>query len=112
MTRSGVKLIINLCRSCIGEGRYRAARVLITGLLVLFCRTNLLLAQYATPSTLDPKTYLSRSGEFALEVDPSAMNGQGEGSYRLTKKGKPVWAAKHPFTLWEAIVTDDGSVAG
>src|SRR5262245_8317809 len=61
---------------------------------------------------LNPRTYTSPSGQFKLEVDPSTMYGQGEGSYRVTRDGKPVWSATHPFTLWEAEITDDGTVAG
>ena len=64
------------------------------------------------PPVLNPKTYKSPSAEFELFVDPSTMNGQGEGTYRLTRKGKVVWSGKHPFTLWEAGVTDVGIVAG
>ncbi len=61
---------------------------------------------------LNPKTYTSPSGEFQLHVDPSTMYGQGKGAYRLTRKGAEVWSGEHPFTLWDAAVTDDGVVAG
>lgn len=40
------------------------------------------------------------------------MHGQGEGSYRLARAGAEVWAKKLPFTLWQAAVTDDGTVVG
>lgn len=64
------------------------------------------------PPILDPKTYCSPGGQYQLEVDPSTMYGAGEGSYRVTRKGAEVWAAKHFFTFWEAAITDDGVVAG
>ena len=57
------------------------------------------------PPVLNPKAYSSPSGEFELEVDPSTMHGQGEGTYRLMRQGKEVWSGKRPFTLWEAGVT-------
>jgi hypothetical protein len=69
-------------------------------------------ASEGPPAVLNVKTYTSPSGEFSLEVDPSTMHGQGEASYRLSRGGKEVWAAKHPFTFWEAVVNDDGTVAG
>ncbi|HEY8747496.1 MAG TPA: hypothetical protein VIM11_05965, partial [Tepidisphaeraceae bacterium] len=64
------------------------------------------------PPILNPKVYLSPSGEFALTVDPSTMHGQGEASYRRRQKGREIWSGKRPFTLWEAAVTDQGVVAG
>lgn len=69
-------------------------------------------ASEAPPPIINPKTYSSPSGEFALEVDPSTMYGQGEARYRLTRGGKEVWTATHPFTFWEAAVTDEGASAG
>jgi hypothetical protein len=61
---------------------------------------------------LNPQNYSSPSGAFVLEVDPSDPKGRGEGTYRLTKNGEEVWAAKHPFTFFNAGVTDDGISAG
>ncbi len=62
--------------------------------------------------TLDPKTYKSPSGEYELRVDPSTIYGQGKGTYRMTRTGTEVWAGEMPITLWEALVADDGTVAG
>lgn len=62
--------------------------------------------------TLDPYTVRSPAGTFALAVTPSNMDGAGEASYVLTRDGKPVWQGTRPFTLWEAAVTDDGTVCG
>ena len=56
-------------------------------------------ASEGPPPVLNPKTYASMSGEFRLEIDPSTMHGQGEGAYRLMRRGKEAWTAKHPFTL-------------
>jgi len=63
-------------------------------------------------AVLNPRAYVSPSGVFKLEVEPGTMYGQGEGMHRLTRQGKEVWSGKHPFTLWEAAVCDDGTVAG
>jgi hypothetical protein len=62
--------------------------------------------------TLNPKTYKSALGAYALRVDPSTMYGQGEGRYRMTHDGAEVWAKTLPFTLWDCAVGDDGIVAG
>jgi hypothetical protein len=64
------------------------------------------------PRVLNPKTYLSPSGQYALLVDPSDMYGRFGASYRLTRQGREVWSGQRPFTLWEAAVTDAGVVGG
>jgi len=61
---------------------------------------------------LDPTTYVSPSGEYALFVDPSERSGAGEGRYRFTQKGEELWSGSRPWTLREADVADDGLVAG
>jgi sugar lactone lactonase YvrE len=66
----------------------------------------------APPPVLDPKTYVSPSGRFTLLVDPSAMEGRGRATYRLSQDGREVWRAEKPFSLWNARVTDDGVVGG
>ncbi|MGD8452732.1 MAG: hypothetical protein PVJ57_13010 [Phycisphaerae bacterium] len=69
-------------------------------------------AQRGGAVILDPKTYTSPSGRYALYVDPSTIYGSGAGTYRLTRDGVEVWAGTRLLTLWEAEVTDDGTVAG
>jgi sugar lactone lactonase YvrE len=81
-------------------------------LILLIAISALAYASEGPPVVLNAKTYASRSGEFSLEVDPSTMYGQGEAAYRLSRGGKEVWAAKQPFTFWEAVVSDDGTAAG
>jgi hypothetical protein len=61
---------------------------------------------------LNPKTYTSPSGAYVLDVDPGTIYGLGEGTYRLTRDGAEVWAGTRPFTLREAVITDNGFVAG
>src|SRR3954454_1374798 len=61
---------------------------------------------------LNPKIYASPSGRYMLFVDPSDPRGRGKASYRMSVDGKAAWSAEKPYTLWEAGVTDDGSVAG
>jgi len=63
-------------------------------------------------TVLNAKEYDSPSGAYRLRVDPGNRYGAGKAAYRLTKGGKEVWSGERPFTLWEAGVTDDGTVAG
>lgn len=62
--------------------------------------------------TVDPTTYKSPSGAFALVVDPSQPGGAGKATYRLTRRGTVIWEGERPFTLWGAGVADDGTVGG
>jgi sugar lactone lactonase YvrE len=64
------------------------------------------------PDPLNPKEYVSPSGDYRLRVDPSDRYGKGKARYRLTKKGVEVWAGERPFTLWRAGVADNGTVGG
>jgi hypothetical protein len=61
---------------------------------------------------LDPRTDVSASGRFALHVEPSTPAGRGKASYRLERDGAEVWSGERPWTLWESVVADDGTVAG
>ncbi len=61
---------------------------------------------------LNPQSYASPSSEYALFVDPSDLHGRGKAAYKLTRDGQEVWSAEKPYTLQEAVVADDGSVAG
>ncbi len=63
-------------------------------------------------SVLNPTTHTSPSGQYELFVDPSAMNGSGPATYRLTRAGEEVWSGERPFSLWEAEVTDSGAIVG
>lgn len=62
--------------------------------------------------TLNPKTYTSPNGEFALRVEPTNPEGAGPARYEVKRKGKPVWHGEESFTLWDAAITDTGVVAG
>lgn len=61
---------------------------------------------------MNPKTYVSPSKEYTLSVNPGDREGIGAATYRLSRKSRTVWEGKRPFTLWQAGVTDDGTVAG
>jgi len=84
---------------------------LLSLLLLLAAHPNLKAIQ-SLPPILNPKTYTSPSGEFVLHVNPSDREGKGAATYRLTRKGVVAWSGVRPFTLWDAGVTDDGTVAG
>lgn len=68
--------------------------------------------QVGPPPVLNPETYLSSSGVYALHVDPSDINGCGPADYRFTKNGEIVWKSRLDFTLWGAVVINSGCVAG
>lgn len=61
---------------------------------------------------LQPATYASPSGLWRLHVDPIERSGTSGADYAMTFDGTGVWQARHPFTLWEACVTDEGRVGG
>lgn len=63
-------------------------------------------------TVLNPRTYRAPAARYALTVDPGDRYGRGEAAYRLTEGTTECWSATLPFTLWEAAVTDDGTVAG
>jgi hypothetical protein len=61
---------------------------------------------------LQPASHESPSGLWRLRVDPVERTGASGADYAMTLDGTPVWEARHPFTLWEACVTDQGRVGG
>ena len=69
-------------------------------------------ASGSLPPPLNPKTYYSPSGHFALHVDPSQRQGKGPADYRLLMDGQEVWSGERPFTFRNACVLDDGTVKG
>jgi hypothetical protein len=81
-------------------------------LLVLLLTATPVGAQYGRADDLQPKTYTSPSGEFVLSVDPSQRSGAGKALYALKRNGTVVWSAEHPFTLWDAVLADDGTTGG
>jgi hypothetical protein len=64
------------------------------------------------PEAFNIMTYVSPSGRFELEVDPSEFSGVGPGDCVLKNNGSVIWKARLPFTFHEAQVLDDGTVAG
>lgn len=64
------------------------------------------------PELLDPTTVTSASGAHELRIDPSSQDGSGPGVHELRSGGERRWRLELPFTLWRAVVTDAGTVAG
>lgn len=87
------------------------ARGLIVALVALSVSGRSHGAQRGAPAC-EPRTNRSESGEFELDVDPSSRHGAGPARYGLRRQGKEVWSSALPLTLWEAVVADDGCVAG
>jgi hypothetical protein len=68
-----------------------------------------LLAQF---DPVQPHTYRSPSGRWSLHVEPHERDGFGDADYALAHGELEVWRASEPFTLWDALVDDEGRVAG
>lgn len=64
------------------------------------------------PDLLNPTTYRSPSGEYACTVDPTQRDGSGPANYQMQRHGTHVWTGTRDVTLQDAIVTDDGRLAG
>lgn len=71
-----------------------------------------LLLALAPALELQPKTYASPSGLWTLRVEPATREGTGAADYVMTGGSKEAWRARHPFALWDVVVTDDGRVGG
>lgn len=69
-------------------------------------------SRICTGETLNPKTYHSVSGAFSLLVDPSNPEGAGSSIAELRMNGATAWRREFEFTLWDAAVSDDGSIFG
>jgi hypothetical protein len=93
--------------------RVSLSRVVLPIVLAVFVSADQCVhAQFFFREILNPKTYRSPSGAYAIAIDPSDRRGAGKASYRLTHFDKLVWAKQLPFTLWKAGVTDKGEVGG
>jgi sugar lactone lactonase YvrE len=81
---------------------------------MLWIPTVVLAVGAVTPrlQELQPKTYSSPSGRWTLRVEPTERSGTTEADDTLIGGEREAWHARHPFALWDAIVTDDGRVAG
>ena len=91
-------------------------RKVVAGMIVataLICMSSVSWASLAGPRpSVNPATYSSLSGEFALSVNPTDLFGRGPADYRFTKNGTVVWAKRLPFTLYGAGVTNSGRMIG
>jgi hypothetical protein len=87
-------------------------RLVAFACIVILASAGSVGASMAPPPTLNPATYKSPSGAYALFVDPSDIYGRYGGKYRVTKNGKEIWSTTLPFTFWQAAITDSGVVAG
>jgi DNA-binding beta-propeller fold protein YncE len=81
-------------------------------LACLFAVASAGLAMEGPPPILDPYTVTSPSGGWTLHVNPTDLLGRGPAGYRMERRGELTWTNQLPFTLWEAVVADDGRVAG
>src|SRR5687768_17442822 len=86
-------------------------RVLFATLLLQVLAAESRAQRLPTPA-LNPRRYASPSGELTLLVDPSDRQGRGSAKYRLEKNGKELWSGEKPYTLYDAVVANDGTAAG
>lgn len=89
-----------------------AKRVLCLFFCLLTMAFDACFATEFSPPVLNPKTYVSPSGVYALAVDPTDLYGRGPADYRFTKDGKTIWENRLPYSLWEVVVADSGQVGG
>ncbi len=89
----------------------KTAAAALLGLVFSALASGLCSASEGPPPVLDPKTYVSPSGAYSLLVNPSDLLGRGPADYQFTKNGKVLWEKRLPFTMWDAAVADNGSVA-
>ena len=61
---------------------------------------------------LNPRTYTSPSGQYAVFIDPGDIYGRNGATYEFKKNGKTQWSKKLPVTLWEANISDNGLIGG
>jgi len=83
----------------------------ILALCILLLGANCALAFSEQPA-VNPRSYHSASGKYALYVDPSDRDGRGPAFYRLSTKKGVVWSGTLPFTFTQAIVSERGVFAG
>ena len=69
-------------------------------------------AQQELPPPLQPYSCTSPDGHWVLQVDPTCRDGGGAGRYRSVRDGIDIWSGEKPWTFHEALVTDQGIVAG
>ncbi len=67
---------------------------------------------YSGTPVLQPTTYASPSGSWALRVEPSSRVGAGPGRHEVSREGAKVASVEHPFTLHAAAIDDRGYSAG
>ena len=86
---------------------FRGLQLLLVGCIAAGAGAHAAVAQ-----DLEPKVYKSRSGDYVLTVDPEERKGAGQGRYTMRHGAATAWSAELPFTLWDAVVADDGVVGG
>ncbi len=86
-------------------------RVLVwLSLAIAYCCTPYCFSQLS-PKILNPQTYASQSGQYAVHVDPSDIYGRNSATYQFKKDGIAIWSKQLP-TLWDVGISDDGVIAG
>ena len=89
----------------------KATLVAVTGLVatVGFFGNVLLGSDGSAPIDTE---YASESLRFVLRIDPSDPEGCGDAEYHLLGDDKEIWHRRLPFSLFDAQVLNDGTIAG
>ena len=77
----------------------------------LGCYPSVAHAEWELPSVINPQTYQS-PGKYKLLLNPTDRYGRGPAHYQLLANGIKQWHKILPFTLLDAGVTANGTVAG
>ena len=86
--------------------------VAIATLISFLVCDKLAIASRGTAWTLHCRTIDSASGIYAMKTDPSEVDGSGPARYTLSQDGKELWTREFRFTLFDAWLTDSGTLLG
>lgn len=92
------------------EGMYLPLRIASAMATAIGVLAPVATAQFG--SALQPRTYTSPDARGSLFVDPTQPSGGGPGKYEYRHDGAVVWAGELPWSFADAVLADDGTVAG
>ena len=86
--------------------------IAIATLVSFLVCNSLAIASRGLARTLHCRTIDSASGIYTMKIDPSELDGSGPARYTLSQNGTELWTRDFPFTLFEAWLTDSGTLLG
>lgn len=76
------------------------------------CAASIPVQRVGPDDPLQPTAFASPSGTWSIEINPSERFGAGPGEYSLHRAGQAIWTKTLPFTMRQALVDDEGFIAG